>query len=106
MESTYLLQRADIDSGIMNVKGFKEAWPFLFQPFGLFQHFRRLVYVDIESALNDSLPKKKSSKDNDVYAIQETGEETTYCALRACGPSQTFPSRHDACNPASSDILW
>ncbi|XP_040070617.1 uncharacterized protein LOC115326229 [Ixodes scapularis] len=58
MESTYSLQRANIDSGVMNVEDLKEAWPFLFQPFGLFQHFRRLVSVDIESALNDSLPSK------------------------------------------------
>ncbi|CAN7943991.1 unnamed protein product, partial [Ixodes hexagonus] len=58
MESTYSLQRADIDSGTMNVKDLKAAWPFLFVPFGLFQHFKRLVSVDVEAVLSDTLPSK------------------------------------------------
>ncbi|CAN7942059.1 unnamed protein product [Ixodes hexagonus] len=58
MESTYSLQSADIDSGTMDVKDLKAAWPFLFMPFGLFQHFKQLVTVDIEVVLKDTLPSK------------------------------------------------
>lgn len=55
LESTYLLQRKDIIANELTMKDLLNEWPLLFEPNGMFIHFKLLTGIEVKQKIENTL---------------------------------------------------